>query len=332
MNRQRAALLVAFAALLGGMTVRGADQSALELVQTITLKGKPGKLDHLIVDSKGERLFLANKVNNTIDVVDIKAGKLVHQIKGQSGVQGLAYAADLDRLFAGLGTGGYCNVFDGKRYKLVGTVKFDDDADNVRYDPRTKAVYVAHAEHALGVIDGQTLEKKADIDVPGGIEGLCIDSKAPRLYLCMPTPSELVVIDTDKNEVLHRHAIKMAGGAHPLALDEANQRIFVGCRNKPLLVVMDRESGKEIAGVEIPKEVDDVWYDAKRKKVYASCGEGFIAIIRQNDGDHYELQEKVQTVKDAKTCCLDAEAGKLYLGVPRQEGKEGPEIWIYQIK
>src|SRR5690349_8257522 len=92
----------------------GADQPTLERVETIDLKGKAGKLDHLIVDGKGGRLFLANKVNNTVDVVDLKAGKLVRQLKGQAGVQGLAYAADLERLYAGLGTGGFCNVFSGK--------------------------------------------------------------------------------------------------------------------------------------------------------------------------------------------------------------------------
>jgi len=80
-----------------------------------------------------------------------------------------------------------------------------------------------------------------------------------------------------------------------LALDEANQRIIVACRDKPMVVVMDRDSGKEIAGVEIPKGVDDVFYDAKRKRIYASCGEGFIAVIRQIDADHYEMLEKVAT-------------------------------------
>jgi DNA-binding beta-propeller fold protein YncE len=332
MKLQHVAVVAAALLLAGALLAPAADQAVLELVQTIPLKGKPGKLDHLIVDSKGERLFLANKVNNTLDVVDLKTGKPVHQIKSQSGVQGLAYAADLNRLYAGLGTGGFCNVFDGKDYKLVGTIKYADDADNVRYDPRTHMVYVAHAEKALGVIDGQTLEQKADIDLPGSAEGFEVDSSRPRLYLSMPSPCEVVEIDTDKNAVLQRYPIKMAGAAHPLALDEANQRIIVACRNKPMVVVLDRNSGKEIAGVDIPKDVDDVFYDAKRKRIYASCGEGFIAVIRQVDADHYEMLDKVATVKDAKTCCFDPETSRIYLGVPRQAGQEGPEIRVYQIK
>src|SRR5207248_1837466 len=143
------------------------DPSSLERIQTIDLKGKAGKLDHLIVDSASGRLFQANKVNNSIDVVDLKTGKLVTQITNQAGVQGLAYAADLQRLYAGLGTGGYCNIFDGKNYKPIGTVKFADDSDNVRYNPRTHLVYVAHAEKMLGVIDGKALKLKTDIKLPG---------------------------------------------------------------------------------------------------------------------------------------------------------------------
>jgi DNA-binding beta-propeller fold protein YncE len=308
----------------------GADQSALERVQTIELKGKAGKLDHLIVDSKGGRLFLANKVNNTVDVVDLKAGKLARQLKGQAGVQGLAYASDLERLYVGLGTDGYCNVFSGKDYQLLKTIKFQDDADNVRYNPRTHLVYVAHAEKALGVIDGQTLVKKTDISLPGSAEAFQLATDRPRLYLNIPSPSQVVVIDTDKNEIINRFPLKLAAANFPLALDEANHRLFIGCRKKSMVVIMDSETGAEITGIPIPADTDDVSFDAKRKRIYASCGEGFIAVIKQTDANHYELAEKLPTIKDARTSFLDPESGRLYLGVPRQPGKAGPEIWVYE--
>jgi DNA-binding beta-propeller fold protein YncE len=311
---------------------RAAEPSALELVQSIVLKGKPGKLDHLALDAKGDRLFLANKVNNTLDVVDLKGGKLLKQIPNQQGVQGLAYATDLDRLFVALGGGGFCNVFDGKDLTLLKTIKYTDDADNVRYNPQTHLVYVAHAEKALGVIDAKTFEQKPDIKLAGAAEGFQLETARPRLFLSIPSPSQVAVIDTDKNEVVANYPVKMAGAAHPLALDEPNHRIFVGCRKAPMVVVLDSETGKEITGVAIPEEVDDVWFDAKRKRLYASCGEGFIAVIRQMDPDHYEMAEKIATAKGAKTCLFDADSGRLFLAVPRQADKEGPEIRVYQVK
>jgi DNA-binding beta-propeller fold protein YncE len=325
----RSLSLAALAALLALAPARAAE---LELVQTIALKGKAGGLDHVAIDAKRDRLFVANKANNTLDVVDLKEGKLIDQRPGQTGIQGIAYAADLDKIFVGLGTGGLCNVIDGDGYKVLKTVKLKDDADNVRYNPDTHLVYVAHAEKMLGVIDAKTYELKADIKLPDTAEGFQFEAKRPRLYLNATGANQVVVIDTEKNEVVKNYPLKLAGAGVPLTLDEASQRIYVGCRKDPMVVVMDSESGKEVASVGIPGGIDDLWLDAKRKRLYAACGEGALAVIKVTDADHVEVAEKVTTAKGAKTCLYVPETGKLYLAVPRQEGKDGPEVWVYQAK
>ena len=148
----------------------------------------------------------------------------------------------------------------------------------------------------------------------------------------IPSPTQVVVIDTDKNEVVKSYPLKMAAANYALALDEPNHRLFIGCRKKPMVVVMDSETGAEIAGVGIPADTDDLFYDAKRKRIYVSCGEGYIAVIRQVDADHYELLDPVPTVKDARTCYFEPETGRLYLAVPRQPDKKGPEIWVYKAR
>jgi DNA-binding beta-propeller fold protein YncE len=303
----------------------------LDLVQTIPLKGKPGNLDHLALDSKRDRLLVANKANDTLDVVDLKSNALIKQVANQTGVQGIAYAADVDRVYAGLASNGLCNVLDGETYKAVKTIKFADDADNVRYDPRTKQIYVAHAEKALGVISTRTNILKIDVSLPAAAESFQVESKRPRMYIAAPSPCQIIVLDTEKNEVVASHPIKSAGGAHPIALDEANHRAFVGCRKEPMVVAIDTESGKELGTVGIPGDTDDLFYDAASKRIYASCGEGFIAVIKV-DGDKLELVEKVTTVKNARTCIYVPATRRLYLGVPRQEGKDGPEIQVYQAK
>jgi DNA-binding beta-propeller fold protein YncE len=315
--------------LLAWAAVAGAAEPPLKLVQTIQLKGPAGRLDHLALDAKGGRLFVANMANASLDVVDLKAGKLIKQVPGQKGIQGIAYAADLDRIFVGNGEDGVCNVFGGEDYKLLKAVPLAD-ADNVRYHPGTQRVYVAHAEKALAVLDAKTLEVRTDIKLPGSPESFQLEAGRPRLYLNAVSVGEVVVIATDKGEVLNRYALKSASGNYPLALDETGRRLFVGCRRKPMVVVLDSDSGKELAGVPIPGDTDDLFYDAKRQRLYASCGEGFLAVIGQKEKDGYELLEKIATVKGARTSLLDAETGRLYLVVPRQEGKEGPEVRVYQ--
>jgi DNA-binding beta-propeller fold protein YncE len=154
----------------------------LERIQTIQLKGPDGRLDHLALDATHARLFVANMANGSLDVVDLKKGTLLKQIPGQKGIQGIAYAADLNRIFVGVGVVGVCNVFEGDQFALVKSLPFPD-ADNVRYDPRTQRVYVAHAEKALAVINAKTLEVLADIKLPGAPESFQLEKDRPRLYL-----------------------------------------------------------------------------------------------------------------------------------------------------
>ncbi len=326
-------LFSAAAAVLAGLVLALAAPAAdLELVQTIPLKGKPGGLDHLAIDTEGQRLFVANKANNTLDIVDLKAGKLLEQKPNQTAIQGIAYAPDLNRIYVGLGSNGLCNVFDGKTYKILKTIKFKDDADNVRYNPNTHLVYVAHAEKALGVIDAKGLNLKTDIKLPAAAESFQMEQGRPRLYLVTPSPSQLVVIDTEKNAVINTYPIKKAANGHPVALDEAKHRVYVGCRKEPMIVVMDTETGQEIGGVPIPDGVDDLYLDAQRKRLYASCGDGFLVVLKQTDAGQLEVLEKIPTAKGAKTCLFAPQASRLYLAVPRQEGKDGPEVRVYQVK
>ena len=135
--RLRTPFLAALAVLAAAAAAPAADPT-LELVQTIASKGKAGELDHLALDAKGQRLFLSNKANDTLDVLDLKAGQLLKQITGQNAVQGVAYAPELNRIYAALGTGGLCNVFNGESYKIVKTLNFKDTADNVRLRRRPR--------------------------------------------------------------------------------------------------------------------------------------------------------------------------------------------------
>jgi DNA-binding beta-propeller fold protein YncE len=319
--------LATFALLV--WTAAAAAESPLKLVQTIPLAGPAGRLDHLALDAKHGRLFVANMANASLDVVDLKAGKLVKQVPGQKGIQGIAYAPDLDRLFVGVGENGVCNVFDGADYKLVKSIPFPD-ADNVRYQPATQRVYVAHAEKSLGVLDAKTLEVLADIKLSGQPESFQLERGRPRLYQNIPSGREVLVVDTDKNEVLTHYALQSAGANYPMALDAAGHRLFVGCRKEPMVVVLDTESGKEVASVPIPGDTDDLFFDAKRERLYASCGEGYLAVIQRGEKDRYEPLEKIATVKGARTSLFDGETGRLYLVVPRREGKDSPEVRVYQ--
>ena len=300
----------------------------LVLSETIPLKGVAGKLDHLAVDAKGMRLFVANKPNNTLDIVYLKTGKLIKQIADQSKVSGVAYAADLDMFYVGNGSG-VCNGFDGKEYKLVFSTKAPG-ADNVHYHSGTKSVYVAHGE-TMSVLDAKSGELKMAIKLPGSSHGFKIDEKAGKLFVVLTKPNSIAVIELRKHEVIDKWPLTLSDAGSPIAYDDKDGLLFVGCPKKPMVVVFDSKSGKELTGIEIPGGIDDLHFDAMRNRLYASCGDSALAVIEKK-GDKYELTAKLETPKFSRTCVFSGTTGKLYLGVPKQEGKDGPEIRVYEAK
>lgn len=299
----------------------------LELVKTIELKGPAGKLDHMALDTKRDRLLVANQINNSLDIVDLKSGKLLKQISDQQSASGVAYVPDLDRIFVGNG-GGVCNVFDGNSYEMLKSLPFPG-ADNVRFDVHSGLIYLGHK--SLAVLDPKAMQLKVDLKLSGSPRAFRSESNRPRMY-CNTSGGAVDVIDTSSRKITATYRINMSSSNYALALDETNRRLFVGCRKEPKLVVIDSDSGREIASVEIPGDVDDLAYDVKRKRVYASCGEGFLLAIQQNDPDHYEVLAKIPTVKWARTSHFDADSGRLFLGVPKHEGKAGPEIHVFQAR
>ena len=330
MTTLRTTLAVVLAALTGpAMSAAGSDR--LELVQTVQLEGAEGRLDHMAIDTKGGRLFVASLSNNSLDVIDLKAGKVVKQIPGQKKIQGVAYAPGLDRVFVGNGVDGECRVFDGKTYQLLHTLKMPD-ADNVRFDPTSGLVYVGHAEHALTAFDARTYEVRATVKLPGQPEAFQLDPGRKRLYVNTVKPSAVAAVDLSKHEVVATYTPAKLESFYPMALDREGDRVFVGCRRPAVVLALDAGTLKELWTAEIPADTDDLFFDAKRKRLYAACGEGFLAILESKDGGRFEVVEKLPTARLARTCFFDPESGRLFLGVPRQPGKTGPEVRVYQAR
>ena len=236
----------------------------LERVQTIELKGPVGGLDHLALDAKRGRLFVANTVNGTLDVVDLKAGKLLKQVPGQGGIRGIDYDSGSDRVFVGNGNGGICNVFDGQSYELLKSIPLGDDADNVRYNPRTNRVYVVHADKELSVIDAKDYSVRQPIALPTSLGAFKLEWSRPRMYANAKNEG-VIAIDTEQDKIIGRFSVAPAGATPPIAIDEPNRRLFIGCRKNPSLVVMDSDTGKILASVPIPGDVDDLSFDARRR-------------------------------------------------------------------
>ena len=144
--------------------------SALEQVQAIELPNVAGRIDHMALDPEGSRLFVAALGNNTLEVVDLKAGTVTDEIKGLKEPQGVEYVPDTNKLLVTNGDGDTLDIYDAQSLKLLNQVVLGDDPDNVRYDPATGYAYVGYGTgnaSALGVVDVRTGTKVSDITLSG---------------------------------------------------------------------------------------------------------------------------------------------------------------------
>jgi DNA-binding beta-propeller fold protein YncE len=317
----------ALAALFAAPLPAAEGPSRLELVSTIRLAGKAGRLDHLALDGKGKRLFVANLSNDTLDVVDLEAGKLLRQLTGQKKAQGVAYVPGLNRVFVGCGASGACNVFDGATFRLLKSFPLPD-ADNVR--THAGLVYVSH-EKALTVLDARTLERKATIPLPGPPEAFQIDAGRKRLYVNVTSPPQVASIDLGKHEVVARYPLTLARANYPMALDTKKGHVFVGSRKPPRVVAVDAATGKELYAVAIPGDCDDLFHDARRDRLYAICGEGFVAILERDGSGKFRVAEKLATAKLARTGLFDPETARLFVVLPRASAREDPVVRVYRV-
>ena len=312
-------------------TVRAQTASPLKLTQTIALPGVEGRIDHFAFDAAGERLFVCALGNNTVEVLDLRKAERIHSITGLGAPQGIAYIPELDRLFIANDKGGICKIYDAKSYQNVGEIDFKDDADNVRYDDSSKRLYVGFGSGGIGIISAPESKTIGSIKLSAHPEAFELEKRGKRIFVNVPNARHVAVIDRDKGEVINTWKTDLAFGNFPMALDETNHRLFVGCRLPSKLVVLDTESGKVIAKIDISGDPDDIFYDSKRHRIYAICGAGKIDIIEQTDANSYKAFAKVDTASGARTGLFVPERDTLFVAVPHR-GSQQAEICAYQIE
>lgn len=310
-----------------------AAQSAapLKLEQTIPLSGVEGRIDHFAFDPAGDRLFVCALGNNTIEVLDLRKGERVRSITGLGAPQGVAYVPEFDRLFVANDKGGICRIYDGKSFQAVGEVNFEDDADNVRYDEATRKIYIGFGSGGIAVVNAPDGKQVGSIKLSAHPEAFQLEKNGSRIFVNVPNSRHVAVIDRDKGEVIATWKTDLAFGNFPMALDEANHRLFIGCRLPSRLVVLNADSGDVVAKIDISGDSDEVFYDGKRHRIYAICGAGTIDVIEQADPKTYTALTKVDTANGARTGLFVRERDTLFVAVPHR-GSQPAEIRCYRVE
>ena len=309
--------------------VLGAPTGALRFVQTIPLDGVQGRIDHMAVDLKGHRLFVAALGNNTVEVVDLQSGKRVHTISGLHEPQGVAYVPTNNRLFVANGGSGTCDIFDAESLRKVDSVRLGDDVDNARYDAAHERIIVGYGNGGLAIVNARDEKLMGTVPLPGHPESFQVEANGNRAFVNVPATGDVAVTDLVSHRVDATWTVKGASANFPMALDEAHHRLFIGCRRPAHLIVLDTETGRETGHASIGEDTDDIFYDAARKRLYVSCGSGTVNVFQRDSSDRYTLLGDVATAPGARTSLFVPSVGRLYVGAPQRDGHPA-QIRIYE--
>lgn len=312
----------------------GREILPLQLEEQIPVPNVAGRLDHFTADVKRKRLFVSALGNNTVEVIDTFAGRVIRSIKGLSQPQGPLYVPGFDKLYVANAENGKMNVYDGATYTLKKTIDFGADPDNVRYDAASKKIFVGFGEEDGGIamVDPATDERVGQVyKTEGHPESFQVEASGGHIFANVPDAGMVVESIDRKTGAVTKWPLKGLKGNYAMALNEEDHRLFTVTRKTPMLVVLDTQTGNEVARLRAAGECDDVYFDAARKRIYVLGGEGIITVIQQKDPDHYELVANVPSGIGIRTGFFYSKRDRLYVGVPAK-GNEPAQVWTYEAE
>jgi len=318
-----------FVAMLAVASALVAAEPPLVLLHSIDLPGVEGRIDHLSIDRDQNRLFVAALGNNSIEVVDLAARARARSLGGFREPQGLQVIPEQKAVAVANGQSGTLQVVDGATLQTARTVTLSDDADNVRYDRELRRLYVGHGSGALSAIDPGDWHVIGTAPLAGHPESFQLEQGGPRVFVNVPDAGHVAVIDRRTMKVVTTWPVTGAQANYPMALDENDHRLFIGCRRPAKVLIYDTTTGTIVGSTEVVGDTDDLFYDATRKRVYVSGGEGFVDVLQQTDPDRLTRVAHIPTAAGARTSLFVADHSRLYLAVPHR-GAQKAEIRVFQ--
>lgn len=306
----------------------------LQLEEQIPVPSVAGRIDHFSADVKRKRLFVSALGNNSLEVIDVFAGRVIHSIEGLARPQGPLYVPGVDKLYVANAEDGKVRVYDGATYTLRKTIDFGEDPDNMRYDEASNRVFVGFGQENGGIamIDPKTDERVGEVFKTGGHpESFQVEASGGHIFVNVPDAGNVVESIDRKGGAVTKWPLKGLRSNYAMALNEEDHRLFTITRKPPMLVVLDTQSGNEVARLRATGECDDVFFDASRKRIYVIGGEGMISVFQQNDRDHYKLLANVPSAVGVRTGFYYVKRDRFYVAVPAK-GNEPAQIWTYEAE
>jgi DNA-binding beta-propeller fold protein YncE len=305
-----------------------ATEPPLVLEAKIPLGAVSGRIDHFAIDLARQRLFVAELGNNSVGVVDLSAGTVMHRMTGLKEPQGIGYFPRTDTIYIANAGDGAVQLYRGADFAPSGRLALGDDADNVRIDEAHNRVWIGYGGGALAAIDATSNRKVLDIPLKAHPESFRLAADGDRIFVNVPDAGQIATVDVAAGKQVAAIETHGARANFPMALDAETGRILSVFRTPPQLIAFAMADGRRIADITTCGDADDVFVDAKRRRVYVSCGSGAIDVLDAG-GETYQRIAHIATVTGARTALFVPERDRLYLAVRATSG-EPAAIWVFR--
>ena len=280
--------------------------------------GGQGGWDYLCVDSGAQRLYVSH--GTKVVVIDLAKDQVIGEIPDTPGVHGFAVVPQLQRGFSSNGRENKVSMVDLKTLQTIAKIDTGENPDAIIYEPKHNEVYAFNGRsRSATVIAPDSGKVVATIPLPGRPEFAACDPEAGRIYDNLEDKNAVAVIDTATHQVVTTWPLAPGEAPSGMAIDLQHHRLFVGCADSKLMVMMDSTNGKVAATVPIGANVDANCFDPATQLTFSSNGEGNVTVAHEDSPDKLRVVQTLTTERGAKTMILDPATHKIYLGSAKFE-------------
>jgi hypothetical protein len=296
-------------------------QADWQVNKTFSIGGQGG-WDYLTVDPQTHRLYVPRSTHTM--VIDSESGKTIADIPGQKIAHGVALVPEAGRGFITDGGGsGAILIFDLKTNAILGSIVAQPDADGIIFDSGSGCVVVVSGDKGVLMTIKPDIDPKSGkidpvVDLGGAPEFLASDG-AGKVYVNLMDKNEVAVVDLKARKVVARWPVAPGGAPVGMTIDPTKGHLLIGCRKPQKLIIMSTRNGKVLAALPIGDHVDAVKID--NGHIFASCGDGTLAVVRETSPGKFEVVQTVKTPPGARTMGADPTTHRIYL--PTAESEPG---------
>src|ERR1700728_3959832 len=278
------------------------------LLARVALGGE-GFWDYLAIDQQARRLYISRWSH--VMVVDADSYEVVGDIPGIQGVHGIAIAPEFGKGFITEDEANRITIFDLRTLKKTATAKTGNSPDGMIYDSSSKRVFVFSGDGKVTAVNAVTGEVVGSAALDGSREFAASDGRG-HIYNNLEDKNEVVQIDSRNLRILNRWSLAPGESPSGMAIDTVHHRLFVGCRNRKL-VVLDSDTGKVVTTVPIGDGVDANRFDPATNLVFSSNGAGTLTVVHEDSENAYSVVASIPTQRGARTMELDPRTHRIYL-------------------